>query len=248
MPRQARLAIPGISYHVTQRGNYQQNVFLTEQDRALYLGLVVRAACDYGLTTLGWCLMTNHVHWIVNPSETTSMAFTFRRAHSQYSIFVNGMHHRRRGHLWQGRFYSCPLSEGHLFAALAYVERNPVRANLAFEAENYPWSSAAAHTGRRPSPPFLCLEPWSELHSPETWHPFLQTQTASEENALRNRTAQGKPWGDEAFIASLEQKTGRDLHTRLRGRPPRESAPIQTDLESSFSRKEKCDLMGSVPF
>jgi len=219
MPRHARLAISDISYHITQRGNYQQNVFLTEKDQALYLGLVVRAACDYGLALLGWCFMTNHVHWIVTPSERSSMAFTFRRAHSQYSVFVNGVHHRRRGHLWQSRFYSCPLSEHHLFAALAYVERNPVRANLAFEAENYPWSSASAHTGRQPSPPFLCLKPWSDLHSPETWRAFLKTQSASEEDALRARTAHGKPWGDEAFAASLEEKAGRYLRPRPRGRP-----------------------------
>jgi putative transposase len=224
MPRQARVAVPDISYHVTQRGNYLQNVFLTENDRALYLGLVVRAACDYGLALLGWCLMTNHVHWIVTPSAPNSMAFTFRRAHSQYSIFVNSMRHHRRGHLWQGRFYSCPLSERHLFAALAYVERNPVRANLAFDAENYPWSSAAAHTGRDPTPPFLCLKPWNEVHTVETWRPFLRTQAASEESVLRDRTAQGKPWGDEAFTASLEQKTSRDLHPRPLGRPRLHSA------------------------
>jgi REP element-mobilizing transposase RayT len=119
-----------ISYHVTQRGNYRQTIFLTEKDRATYMQLVVRAACDYGLALLGWCLMTNHVHWLVTPSEPTSMAFTFRRAHSQYSMLVNGTHHRRRGHLWQGRFYSCPLNESHFCAALAYIERNPIRANL----------------------------------------------------------------------------------------------------------------------
>jgi putative transposase len=224
MPRQARVAVPDISYHVTQRGNYQEDIFLTNKDRALYLGLVVRAAQDCGLALLGWCLMTNHVHWVVTPSEPTSMAFTFRRAHSQYSIFFNGMHHRRRGHLWQGRFYSCPLSERHLFTALAYIERNPIRANLAFDAENYPWSSAAAHTGHQPSPAFLCERPWCELHSPETWRSFLQTQTACDEKGLRDRTAQGKPWGDEAFTAWLEQKTGRNLHARPLGRPRLQSA------------------------
>jgi putative transposase len=225
MPRHARVAVPHISYHVTQRGNYQQTIFLTEKDRAVYLQLVVRAACDYGLALLGWCLMTNHVHWLVTPSEPTSMAFTFRRAHSQYSILVNGTHHRRRGHLWQGRFYSCPLSDSHLFAALAYIERNPVRANLTFDAETYPWSSAAAHTGRRPVPPFLCLKPWNELHSPETWRNLLHAQAESEECALRRRTLTGKPWGDEAFTASLEQKTGRDLRSRPLGRPSLQNSP-----------------------
>jgi putative transposase len=160
--------------------------------------------------------------------------FTFRRAHSQYSILVNGRHHRRRGHLWQGRFYSCPLSESHLFAALAYIERNPVRANLTFDAETYPWSSAAAHTGRQPTPPFLCLKPWNELHSPETWRNLLQVQAESEECALRHRTLTGKPWGDEAFTAPLEQKTGRDLRSGLSADQGSRSRPLWRAQESQL--------------
>ena len=51
----------------------------------------------------------------------------------------------QRGHLWQGRFYSCPLDGVHLYMAMRYVERNPVRARIVEKAEDYTWSSAASH-------------------------------------------------------------------------------------------------------
>lgn len=53
------------------------------------------------------------------------------------------------GHLWQGRFFSCALDETYLWAAMRYVERNPVRARIVHRAENYRWSTVAAHCGRR---------------------------------------------------------------------------------------------------
>jgi len=108
MPAFARLAIPGIAYHVTQRGNYRQDIFVTEEDRETYLGYVASAALAYGLELHGWCLMTNHVHWIVLPKGELAMAQSFRRAHSRFASYVNRQHKRAAGHLWQGRYYSCP--------------------------------------------------------------------------------------------------------------------------------------------
>ena len=89
MPAFARVAIPGIAYHVTQRGNYRQDIFATEGDRETYLGYAASAALSYGLELHGWCLTTNHVHWIVLPKHEVSMAQSFRRAHSRYASYVN---------------------------------------------------------------------------------------------------------------------------------------------------------------
>jgi hypothetical protein len=71
-------------------------------------------------------------------------ARTLRHAHSEYALARNRAG-GRSGHLWQNRFFSCPLNFSHLIAALRYVDLNPVRAGLCLQAWDWPWSSASAH-------------------------------------------------------------------------------------------------------
>src|ERR1019366_1147458 len=108
----------------------------------------------------GYCLMPNHVHWVVSPREPQSLARAFGEAHGRYASYANAKL-SRSGHFWQNRFFSCCLDQAHLWAALRYVERNPVRARLADEASAFKWSSAAAHTGALPRPEWLQPEPMS---------------------------------------------------------------------------------------
>jgi putative transposase len=89
--------------------------------------------------------MTNHVHLIAVPEREGSLARTLGCTHSEYALALNHAH-GRSGHVWQNRFFSCPLGESHLLSALRYVELNPVRAGLASEPSGWPWSSARAHT------------------------------------------------------------------------------------------------------
>ncbi len=82
--------------------------------------------------------MTNHVHLIATPQRENSLAKALGRTHNDYSRWLN-VGRRESGHVWQNRFYSCPLERRHLWAALAYVERNPVRAGIVAEPGNWPW-------------------------------------------------------------------------------------------------------------
>jgi len=151
MPRIARIVIPGCPHHITQRGNNRQDVFFVDDDRQRYLAILAAQAERFGLTVQGYCLMTNHVHLIATPREPESLAKAVGRTHWLYTQYVNRLH-GRSGHLWQNRFYSCALDEPHFYAAMIYVERNPVRARLVRRAWRYPWSSAAAHCdGRDPT-------------------------------------------------------------------------------------------------
>jgi putative transposase len=93
---------------------------------------------------LGYCLMSNHVHLVVVPHEADSLATALKQTHGRYASYWNGAH-KSSGHVWQGRFYSCPLDSAHLWIALRYTERNPVCAKLVAEAAWWPWSSAAVH-------------------------------------------------------------------------------------------------------
>jgi putative transposase len=146
MPRAARLVLPGIPHHVTQRGNRRQPTFFSEADYALYLGLL-RYWCEKsGTAVWAWCLMPNHVHLVLVPSREGGLRAALGPAHRRYTWEVN-QRENWRGHLWQARFASFPMDEAHLQACLRYVELNPVRAGLAARAEDWRWSSARAHLG-----------------------------------------------------------------------------------------------------
>ncbi len=129
MPRMSRVVAVGLPHHITQRGNYRQDVFLDESDRNQYLEWVRDYSIKYGLSILTYCLMRNHVHFIAIPSKEDSLAKTFNAAHMRYSQYFNKKL-RQKGHIWQGRFYSCILDEAHLILAARYIERNPVRAGI----------------------------------------------------------------------------------------------------------------------
>jgi putative transposase len=109
--------IPGLPHHVTQRGNHRQDVFLREEDRTIYLELLRDQAALYSLSLLGYCLMTNHVHNLSVPALETSLARAIGGAHLRYTLQLNARE-RWQGHLWQNRFYSCPLDEGYCWRVL----------------------------------------------------------------------------------------------------------------------------------
>ncbi len=170
MPRQARAVYPGVPHHVTHRANGDGELFLEAADYASYLHLFQKKPA--GLRILAWCLMPNHVHWVVVPRAAADLASTFRRAHGLYAQGFNGRH-RRSGHLWQGRFFSAPLSSGHLRNALRYVERNPVRANLASHPESWPWYSAPAHLSGDDATGLLDMTFWKNLGGLDHWRQLL---------------------------------------------------------------------------
>ena len=120
MPRAARIVLPGVSHHVTQRGNNRGDVFFVDDDRRVYLGLLRSGAERYGLRVEGYCLMTNHVHLVCVPTSEHSLARALALANLLYTQYVNRMH-GRSGRLWQNRFFSCPLDDAHRVAALCYV-------------------------------------------------------------------------------------------------------------------------------
>jgi len=217
VPRIARIVFAGVPHHVTQRGNRRADVFWTDQDRRRYLVLLEEYAARHALEIWAYCLMTNHVHFVAVPRGIDSLARTFKPVDMRYSQYVNRTQHLT-GHLWQGRPFSCPLDDAHLWAAVRYVERNPVRAGLEARAEDYPWSSAAAHCGRR-TDGLICgsLEKRGVI---EDWRGWLaEAEDEKMVGLLRRRTRTGRPAGDAAFVARLEALAGRILAARSVGRP-----------------------------
>ncbi len=219
MPRVARIVIPGLPHHVTQRGNNRGDVFFVAEDRWVYLGLLAEQAVRYGVTVLGYGLMTNHVHLIAVPAREESLAKALGRTHFLYTQYLHRLH-GRSGHLWQNRFYSCPLEDGPAWTALRYVERNPVRAKMAPAAWRYPWSSAAAHCGTGPAAEVLDLAPWQQVWEPGAWRDHLRAPEDGEAvTRLRLHTHTGRPLGSDAFLSKVEHALGRRVRPLPVGRP-----------------------------
>ena len=129
MARLARLVIPGMPHHITQRGNRRQQTFFNDGDYAAYLGLMAEWCRKEGVAIWSYCLMPNHTHLVAVPSSEDGLRRAIGEAHRRYSRRIN-FREKWRGYLWQGRFASFVMDEPYLLAAARYVELNPVRAKL----------------------------------------------------------------------------------------------------------------------
>ena len=220
MPRLARVVAPGLPHHVTQRGNYQQDVFDDDNDRRRYLTWVDEYSRKYHLSIIAYCLMTNHVHFIVVPKNEDSIARTFNVAHMVYSQYRN-QKIGATGHLWQGRFFSCVMDEKHLVATARYIERNPVRANMVKEPCYYPWSSAKDHTINQRVWTFDNPELFNYIDIAQNqWKEFISTPDEEDEvSMIRRHTMSGRPLGSDLFINKLEKVFGGRLRALPVGRP-----------------------------
>jgi REP-associated tyrosine transposase len=217
MPRIARVIVPGVPHHITQRGNRGCDVFLTDEHRSRYLELLKEYADEHGLRIDAYCLMTNHVHLVATPETVESLEAVLRPLHVRHSQTIN-RYLGERGVLWQGRPYSCPLDEEHFWAAVRYVEMNPVRAKMVKRAERYAWSSAAAHCGVRDDP--LAADLSSGPVEPSGWAEWLQEdEDEAALETLRKKTRTGLPAGSSEFVTVLEEILGRVLHRGKPGRP-----------------------------
>lgn len=159
MARFARVVAVDFPHHVTHRGNRQTDVFLSDEDRLLYLRLLAQYGQSAQLDIWGYCLMSNHVHLIVVPRSEDSLARGVGLAHRRYATLLN-KRNGWSGHLWANRFFSTPLDETHQWQAIRYIERNPVAAGMVAQSENYPWSSARSHSLGHNGPLLSPERPW----------------------------------------------------------------------------------------
>jgi len=227
MARIARIALEGIAYHITQRGNARQQVFFDDADHQLYLDLLTRYSTESRLAIHAWCLMPNHVHLIGIPERPNSMSAALRRTHADFARHFN-LKHRTCGHVWQARYFSCPLDRNHFWNAMAYIELNPVRGGIVSRPEDFRWSSAAPRAGRAAVPRFLQLSPWREKFNSDEWQSLLRS-IDRDKDGFGERLAcaglSGRPLGDQAFVDSLEDRTQRTLHLRKVGRYKQDKQP-----------------------
>ena len=217
MPRISRPVAIGYPHHITQRGNYQQKVFESDDDYLQYLQWLQQYSKKYSLKIWAYCLMNNHVHFIAVPMETTSLAKTFHTLHMRYSQHIN-QSKGVIGHLWQGRFYSCALDEPHLYSAVRYVENNPVRAGIVEKPYDYKWSSAISRIYKKSDP--VLSRDCHLTEQIQAWLGYLEEkEDDSMVDMIRRNSKTGRPCGDDSFIQIIEGMIGRKLKALPKGRP-----------------------------
>ena len=163
--------------------------------------------------------MTNHVHMIAVPRRPNSISRLIMRTHSGYAQDFN-RRYERSGHLWHSRFFSCVLGPAHLRAALLYVDRNPVRAQMTGTAQAWCWSSARAHVAGMDAAGLLSPDALASFGGCEDWERRLRDPVAADAlERLRQATRSGRPYANPEFVAELEQRLKTPLAVRPRGRP-----------------------------
>jgi len=218
MARIARVVVPGLPHHVTQRGVRSMDIFADDEDREVYLALLSESAAKHGLDFWAWCLMSNHVHLVAVPCRKESLARAIGEAHWRYVRRVN-LREGVRGRLFQGRFESYPVQQdSHLMAVMRYVELNPVKARVADRPEEWPWSSARYNLRRRKHDA-LVRERIAEVTG-WPWHEVLRDgQEEIEAKRIELHMGTGRPYGADSWAKGLEKKTGRRLRPEPIGWP-----------------------------
>src|SRR4051812_44822295 len=105
MPRTARIIRPDAPHHITQRGNRQAPIFFEAGDQIRYTAILAEQTKRFAVEVWAYCLMPNHVHLILVPSDETGLARALGETHRRYAMFIN----KRQGwtgHLFQNRFAS----------------------------------------------------------------------------------------------------------------------------------------------
>lgn len=216
MARMPRVVVPGYPHHVTQRGNRRQTTFFCDDDYRYYIDLLAKYSLAHATAVWAYCLMPNHVHLVLVPSEEDGLRAALSEVHRRYTRRVN-FREGWRGHLWQERFHSFVMDEKHLLASVRYVERNPVAAGLCHHPRDWRWSSAAAHFAGQDD----CLVTVAPmLDRIKDWEAYL---SGSEENPgavqlIRQHSRTGRPLGDPFFVSELEAMTGKRLALKKPGR------------------------------
>lgn len=247
MGLRSRLVIADLPHHVVHRGHNRRAVFDTDADRMAYLTTLAEFRLALGVKVYAWCLMTNHVHLVLDPGrDTASLALLMKRLGGRHTRRLNRLC-EKTGTAWEGRYRSSPIdSEAYLLACTRYVELNPVRAGVVGDPAEYPWSSFRARMGLS-SQGILDLDPCflslgSTLDAQRAaFRRWVGAEVAAPElEMIRTSLQRNQLTGSDDFAQQVAARTGARASKRGRGRPPKSSKPQEN--KSDLFLENRSDL------
>ena len=233
MPRRARSYIPGLPYHIVQRGNNREACFIEAENYQLYLELWAQSARRYGVKVHAYCLMTNHIHVLATPERTVSISTAMKVVGSRYAQYIN-LKYRRTGTLWEGRHRSSLVqSERYFLTCSRYIELNPVRVCMVGRPEEYRWSSYGVNawgdsSWLTPHEEYLRLGR-DQTERGKAYRDLFGHQISEEDLDLVRRAAHYcQPVGDGRFREEIQSRYGVTMGRMKRGRPKKEVGDLLT--------------------
>lgn len=225
MPRTSRIVIPDHPHHIIHRGHNRQPVFISDEDYRYYLDNLLEWKNELKCRLYAYCLMTNHVHLILDPGENeTNLAKLMKRVAGRQTRYVNKLE-KRTGTLWEGRYKSSPISaDSYLMACCRYIELNPVRACLVEHPGSYRWSSYAEKTGNQSKivdedPFYLGLSNDAENRKLKYAEWLLSAIPEGEWELIRSASQRGQLTGESKFYDLVADRLGQRIEARKPGRP-----------------------------
>ncbi len=218
MPRRLRVASGGFAYHVLNRAVGRARIFRKPRDFEAFEKVIAEAKERLPMRVLGWCVMSNHWHFVLWPQDDGDLSEFMRWltvTHTQRWHAAHGT--SGTGPIYQGRFKSFPIQEdAHLLAVLRYVERNPLRANLVEQVEAWRWSSFWHRVHRNRAE----LIDQGPLPLPRRWRQHVQSpQTEAELAAVQRSVSRGAPFGESSWQQQTAKRLDLQSTLRPRGRP-----------------------------
>jgi putative transposase len=220
MPRLPRIDVADEIYHCINRANGRMQIFNTDQDYMLFETLMREAQAMTDIRIYAYVLMPNHWHLLVSPRKDRDLAHFM---HSLCNTHTRRVHTATRtigsGHLYQGRYKSFLVdSDEHFLTVLRYIERNPVRAQLATTCEAWEWGSAWLRTKGPIADRKLLTEPVTAF--PGNYINWINTEENSEElERMRTSVNKGVPFGQKKWVDAMITKYNLESTQRNVGRP-----------------------------
>ncbi len=220
MGRPKRAAVGGLIYHVLNRANARMTIFEREADYQAFELVVQQAVDRTGMRLLAYCVMPNHWHLVLWPTEDGQLSrFMGWLTLTHTQRWHAHRHSTGSGHVYQGRFKSFPVQDDeHFHTVCRYVERNALRANLVRRAEAWRWCSLHRwQQGTTQEKKLLTAWP---LPRQASWVEQVNApQTEAELTALRRSVQRGRPYGGEPWSKKIVRKLGLQSTLRPHGRP-----------------------------
>lgn len=255
MARPARIEYEGAFYHVMNRGNRGENIFIDNKDRYKFYEILGNVEKKQGIIIYAFVLMSNHYHLLFE-TPFSNLSSSVQQLNSDYASYV-AKRHRKPGHLFQGRFKAMLVEkEAYLLELSRYIHLNPYRAGIVKQPEKYKWSSLDAYINGKVKLPFNLHWEWMLLTfgkkrsvSARNYIRFVKEGMKKQENPGLKASG-GWILGSEKWVKKTVEKWADFLSKELTGvKPLKQRIPVNK-MEALVCRefKVKRDELSSTKY